>query len=200
MTKMGNKEWLNNLKISKSLLPIFYLLSLCLFLDNFACSTKSIRQNLDSVIIENIPFYPQKEYQCGPASLASVLNFWGIDITPDEIAKEIFSKKARGTLNIDMLLYAKKRGLFSDQYRGNWEDLKGKIKEGYPLIVLVDYGIKPFFQANHFMVIIGYNEEGVIVNSDKSEHLFIEKDKFLELWKKTDYWTLLIKRTEKKTD
>jgi hypothetical protein len=66
---------------------------------------------------------------------------------------------------------------------------------GYPLIVLVDYGIKPFYQINHFMVVIGYNREGVFVNSDK-EYQFIEKDRFLDLWEKTGYWTLLIKRKD----
>lgn len=183
-----------NLKVShRSLLPIFLLI---LLFNLNSCASAHIKIKTDSIIIENVPFYPQKEFQCGPAALASVLNFWGLSITPDEIAKEIFSKSARGTLTIDMLLYANKKGLFSAQYKGGWEDLKEKINRGYPLIVLVDYGIKPFFQANHFMVIIGYNEKGVIANSEKKENLFIEKEEFLELWEKTDYWTLLIKGSE----
>lgn len=176
------------------ILPIVYFLSGILLLNS--CSKAGIRLSSETVIIENIPFYPQKDYQCGPASLASVLNFWGYKVDPDEIAKNIFSKSAKGTLNIDMVLYAKRIGLYSAQYSGNWEDLRKNIEMGNPLIVLVDYGIKPFFQVNHFMVIIGYNKEGVIVNSDKRERLFIEKDRFLDLWQKTGYWTLLIKRQE----
>lgn len=171
-----------------------YLLLAILFI--YSCSKASIRLGSDTVIIENVLFYPQKDFQCGPSSLASVMNFWGLNITPEDIAKDIFSKSARGTLTIDMVLYAGKKGLYSFQYKGTWEDLKSNISKGYPLIVLVDYGIKPFYQANHFMVVIGYNEDGVIVNSDKREKIFIKKDSFLDLWEKTDYWTLLIKKEE----
>ncbi len=60
-------------------------------------------------LIENVPFYPQTEYQCGPSSLAGVLNFWGVHVTPEVIAEEIYSKSARGTLNIDMVLYAQRQ-------------------------------------------------------------------------------------------
>jgi len=42
--------------------------------------------------------------------------------------------------------------------------LKKNIDSGYPLIVLVDYGFWAF-HSNHFMVVVGYNEDGVIVNS-----------------------------------
>ncbi|MBI5213139.1 MAG: C39 family peptidase, partial [Nitrospirae bacterium] len=79
------------------------------------------------------------------------------------------------------------------QYAGNWEDLKTRIDGGYPLIVLVDYGFF-VYQANHFMVVVGYNEDGVTVNSGKTEHAFIEKEKFLRSWEKTNYWTLWIKK------
>jgi hypothetical protein len=44
------------------------------------------------------------------------------------------------------------------------------------------------------MVVIGYNDDGVIVNSDRTENLFIEKEKFLRIWKRTNYWTLWIKK------
>lgn len=188
---MGNKECKNS--FFKSLLPIVFLLfGSVLFI---SCSKAELRFSPSTTIIKDIPFYPQKDYQCGPASLASVLNFWSHKVHPDEIAKDIFSRSARGTLTIDMVLYATKLGLYSSQYSGDWEDLKKNIEMGYPLIVLVDYGIKPFYQINHFMVVIGYNREGVFVNSDK-EYQFIEKDRFLDLWEKTGYWTLLIKRKD----
>ncbi len=146
-------------------------------------------------LIEDVPFYPQSTYQCGPASLAGVLNFWGVRVTLDEIAEEIYSRSARGTLNIDMVLYAQRHGLKAIHYEGSMEDLKRKIDSGYPIIVLVDYG---FFsiQANHFMVVIGYNEDGVIANSGKNREKFIPKKDFLRSWKKTKFWTLLIRPEE----
>ncbi|MBM4140892.1 MAG: peptidase C39 family protein [Nitrospira sp.] len=157
-----------------------------------ACSTVSVRFDSTPILINKVPFYPQEDYQCGPASLAAVLNYWGIDVTPDDIAKEIYSKSTRGTLTIDMILYTQKKGLNSIQYKGNMDDLKKNIGSGYPVIVLVDYGFS-LYQVNHFMVVIGYNEHGVIVNSGKDEGKFIPGDNFIKTWRKTNNWTLLIK-------
>lgn len=167
-----------------------------LFFVIFLLSSCAIEKEIPAVghahVIDNVPFYSQETYQCGPASLAGVLNYWGVQITPDDIAKEIFSKSARGTLTIDMVLYAQMKGLKAIQYKGNIDDLRKNIDSNCPVIVLVDYGIS-LYQVNHFMVVLGYNEYGVIVNSGRSKHKFISKEDFAKVWKKTNYWTLLIK-------
>jgi predicted double-glycine peptidase len=147
----------------------------------------------DRHIIENVPFFPQEEYQCGPASLASVLNYWGVSSVPEEIAGTIYSQSARGTLNVDMVIYAQSRGLEASQYRGTWDDLRKEIDSGFPLIVLVDYGFS-VFQSNHFMVIIGYGEADVVAHSGKHERKVIPLQDFLKSWEKTNYWTLLVTR------
>lgn len=157
-----------------------------------ACSSVPVQPGPGSVVIDTVPFYAQEDYQCGPASLAGVMNFWGMNVTPDEVAREIYSDSAKGTLNIDMLFYARKKGLDALQYAGSWDDLKAKINDRQPLVVLVDYGFY-LYQANHFMVITGYNEDGVVANSGKDERVFIGKNSFLKSWKRTNYWTLLIR-------
>jgi len=141
--------------------------------------------------IEHVPFYPQETYQCGPASLAGVLNYWGVDVTPDDIAREIFSESARGTLNIDMVLYAQSKGLQANYYRGNIEDIQRNISCGFPMIVLVDFGFM-LYQANHFMVIVGYNENSVVVNSGKYQGRLLSWKDFKKAWGKANYWTLFI--------
>ncbi len=149
------------------------------------------RNNLH--LIEGVPFFPQEEFQCGPASLASVLNYQGVYVTPDEVARAIYSKSAGGTLDIDMALYAQSRGLEASQYRGGIDDLKEKIDSGRPLIVLVDYGFS-VLQVNHFMVVLGYSDDGVVVHSGRHERKFIPLDSFMKSWKRTGYWTLSITR------
>jgi predicted double-glycine peptidase len=142
-------------------------------------------------ILERVPFFPQEAYQCGPASLASVLNYWGSQTTPEEIAGEIFSRGARGTLNLDMVLYAQRKGLKANQFRGSREKLKENIDAGRPVIVLVDLGIWVYRQG-HFMVVIGYAEERVIVNSGREQRKFIPWSPFLKSWEKTKFWALLV--------
>ncbi len=141
--------------------------------------------------IENVPFYPQERYQCGPASLAGVLNYWDVNTSPEAIATEIFSESARGTLNADMIFFAERENLAARQYRGSLEDIRTKIDSGYPLIVLVDDGFW-IYQKNHFMVVIGYNSDGIIANSGKTQRKYIPNKSFLRSWKRTNFWTLSV--------
>jgi predicted double-glycine peptidase len=169
--------------------PFLFLLILSFL---FSCAgARTIKEFRAARLIENVPFYPQEMYQCGPASLATLLNYWGMHVTPEEVAAEIFSQSARGTLTIDMMLYAKRKDLQAIQYSGSLQDIKEKIDRGYPLIVLVDYGFWSY-QQNHFMVLFGYNEEGVIVHSGRERKKFVPLEDFLKPWEKTRFWTLLV--------
>jgi uncharacterized protein YvpB len=172
--------------------PYSFILIIVVLLLYSCATTNEIPEAKHPRIIENVPFYSQETYQCGPASLAGVLNYWGVNVTPDNIAKEIFSESARGTLNIDMILYTQRMGLNATQYRGGIENLKKNIESGYPLVVLVDYGFS-LYQVNHFMVIVGYNENGVIVNSGRDKDKFISEKDFMKAWERTKFWTLLVR-------
>ena len=150
-----------------------------------------LRESWTTHIIENVPFYPQEAYQCGPASLAGVLNYWQVAVSPEDIASEIYSESAKGTLDVDMVLYAERKGLKVRQYGGNIEEIKSNIDLGHPVIVLVDYGFW-VYQQNHFMVVVGYNENGIFVNSGKERLKLISFKRFLKSWKRTEFWTMLI--------
>lgn len=149
--------------------------------------------NAQEYVIESVKFFPSDDFQCGPASLAMVLNFLGMEITPEEIAKEIYSKGARGTADFDMIIFAQKKGFKAIQYSGSIEDIKEKIKAQKPLIVMTDEGFW-FYKKYHFMVVVGFDTSQVIVNSGSERHKKIEFQDFIKKWKKTGYWTLLIEK------
>ncbi len=162
-------------------------ISLFLFISLFSLADAS------EFIIPNVPFYPSEDNQCGPTSLAMILNFLGIKVTPSEISQEIYSKGAGGTSDFDMIRYVKKLGLNVDNYRGSISDLKSKISKGNPLIVMTDEGFW-FYKKYHYMVVIGFNENVIIVNSGKKEKEHIKLETFLKKWEKTNFWTFFIYR------
>ena len=186
--KMAKNKFFRNICIiSIAFLGLIFILLI------LSCSLHSISETKKNVhLIDNVPFFPQEEYQCGPASLAGVLNYYGLKLSPEEIANEIYSKSARGTLTIDMVLFVQKRGMSAKQYSGSLDDIRKNIDNKNPVIVMIDTGIF-FVQQYHFMVITGYNEEGIIVNSGKEQNKFMTENKFLNMWKKTKYWILEIK-------
>jgi ABC-type bacteriocin/lantibiotic exporter with double-glycine peptidase domain len=167
-----------------------------LFFLNACASPHLITESGQNRIIAGVPFYAQETNQCGPSSLAGVMNSWNIPVSPSEIAKEIYSKSARGTLNMDMVFYAQRKGLVAEQYSGGMDDLRRKIDAGFPLIVLVDKGFS-VLEVAHFMVIIGYDEAGVIANSGRDSGEFIPEKDFLRSWRRTNYWTLLVRPKER---
>jgi hypothetical protein len=174
--------------------PLSFIIMMLIPLYLLSCAPAEVKKESGpAVLIENVPFFPQEDYQCGPSSLAGIMNYWGISVTPDEIAREIFSETARGTLTVDMVIYAQKKGLQASQYKGALPDLKKSISAGYPVIVLVDYGIY-LYQVNHFMVVVGYDDNGIIVNTGKEANKSISEKDFLKTWKKTGYWTLLVSK------
>jgi ABC-type bacteriocin/lantibiotic exporter with double-glycine peptidase domain len=167
-----------------------FLLMLALVL--ISCAGSPYQESRTAArMIRGVPFYPQEDYQCGPASLAGVLNYRGLKISPEEIAREIFSPRARGTLDMDLVFYAQRKGFSATRYRGGWEDLRKNIDSDAPLIVMVDAGFW-LYQKNHFMVAVGYDPEGLIANSGQDRHKFIPRDVFLRAWKRTKFWTLRI--------
>ncbi len=182
-------------KAEKTRKRIFRLFLLLLLLIT-ACSAAPVHRidhNAAIRLIPQIPFHPQDDFQCGPASLAAVLNFYGTDVTPAQIAAKIFSATARGTLDWDMVFFAESHGFKVRRYAGTEEDVRNNVEKGKPLIALVDYGYW-VYEKRHFLVITGYYREGFIVNSGDMQQLFLPRDEFLKVWKKAGFLTLLIER------
>ena len=178
---------------------IYFLLSLLSLLTLSACSTTQVPDN--AKLIAGMSYFEQEDFQCGPSSLATVIDYWykkertNKSITPEDIASSIYSATARGLLGIDLELYAKRLGLKTSQYSGSINEIKKDVDDGIPIIVLVDYGIS-IYQVNHFMVITGYAEKGVIVNSGRERNKFISDEEFMRIWGKTGFWALKIKPSE----
>ncbi|NIS60449.1 MAG: PA2778 family cysteine peptidase [Proteobacteria bacterium] len=143
--------------------------------------------------ISDVPFFAQSKYQCGPAALASVLNYYGCRVTQGKIVEAIYKKRLKGTLSIDMILFARRMGFDARAYKGSISDLKSHILKDRPLIVFQDLGY-PLLPIRHFSVVIGYDDaEGILIlHSGKRIDKVVSYERFLRSWARMDYWTLLI--------
>ena len=143
--------------------------------------------------INNVPFFPQKRYYCGPASLAGVMNFYGVSVTEEEIAKEVYNTKLSGTLSMDILIYARTKGFDAFYYKGNLEDIKKYISVGKPVILFLDLGYF-FYPVRHYIVATGYNDEMgyLIAHSGMEKDKIFSYKKIQSAWEKTGFGTILI--------
>ena len=147
-----------------------------------------------SSYVRDVPFYPGEEYQCGPAVLASVLNYHGYDIKPEDISKEIYLQNIRGTLNIDMASFARRfEDLTVREFQGDIPLLKESLALGSPLIVFVDLGIWNI-RKGHYMLVVGHDDSigGFIVYSGADKDKVVRYKDFMRMWKRGSYWALRI--------
>ena len=143
--------------------------------------------------VKQVPFYPQTQYQCGPASLATVLNYWGRHVTPEQIAQEIYRPGMKGTLSLDLWQYAKAQDFQASVRQGSWEFLETQVSRERPIIAFLNLGFRQV-PLGHFLVVVGVDPEdkSVIAYSGVEKNQRIPFDRFKKAWEKTNYWSLLI--------
>lgn len=168
-------------------------------IDSFVLKQDIAKNPSKGHYISDVPFIAQEEFYCGPASLAMVLNFYGIKITQEEIAKEIYLKKLKGALNIDLLMYARQKGFQARYYSGSIDDLKANISNDAPLILVLNLGYE-IYPVYHYIVATGFYDEKnfIIAHSGKEEDKTFSYKELLKAWEKTSFGTLLITPLEKK--
>ncbi len=144
----------------------------------------------------NVPFYPDDTDQCGPSSLASILNFWGKNVTPAELKSEVYVKRLKGSLPMDMLPTLEAHGLSGEIISGSFENMKTELRSGRPLIAYLDFGTR-HHPIGHYVVVTGYDDRrrGLYIHSSMKKDKFASYDRFNRGWKDTDHWLLLAQPT-----
>jgi hypothetical protein len=142
--------------------------------------------------IERVPFYPQEQYYCGPASLAMALAWSGVSLNPDEVAAQVYTPGRQGTFAPDIIAAARRNGRLAVEVR-ELDDLLAELAAGHPAIVFQNLRLSVFPQW-HFAVAIGYdlNERQLILRSGTTHRLVMPLDAFENTWRRADYWGLVV--------
>lgn len=147
----------------------------------------------DRYYIPQVPFIKQRKNFCGPASIAAVLNYWGKDISQDDVASELYIAPAKGTLNIDIAGYVMKHGLWAQEYNADFEGLKPYIRANIPVVVLQELGLAPLVKY-HYSILIGYDDANkfVILHTARSQDKKVGYRNFKSSWKHAGNWALIV--------
>jgi ABC-type bacteriocin/lantibiotic exporter with double-glycine peptidase domain len=149
--------------------------------------------------IAGVPLVERNTNWCGPAALAAVLRFHGEEVGAEEIAKEIYLPGYRGSLNLDLLIYARQRKFEVWAKEGTAEALRGAVARDRPVICMVRRG-NPLASRNHFVVVTGYDEtrgEWTLDSGEGKEETMRASD-FEGEWGKCGSWMLVVEGREKR--
>lgn len=125
-----------------------------------------------SHILEGMGVIRQTFNNCGPANLTQTLNFWGYDITQEEVADYLKpSSEDRNVSPWQIADYVNERtgGAFkaSAHSGGTLELLKEFIAAGYPVVIEKGYELPDSGWWGHYLTVFGYDDvEGVIFSQD----------------------------------
>jgi tetratricopeptide (TPR) repeat protein len=140
--------------------------------------------------LTSVPFFPQEEYQCGPAALATALASFGAKVTPEDLVSQVYIPDRKGSLQIEMLAAARRHGFVSYQLAPRFEDLLREVNAGTPVIVLQNLGIG---EAWHYAVAVGYDYESgkLILRSGTTERQELPFTMHEMVWKRSGYWAMV---------
>lgn len=142
------------------------------------------------VELTEVPFFPQDDYQCGPAALATVLTSYGVKVTPEQLVPEVYLPERKGSLQVEMLAAARRHGLISYQIRPSLETMLREINGGNPVILLQNLGLR---NGWHYAVAIGWDyDDGMLIlrsGEDRRKEIRFPFNEFA--WMRSGYWAMV---------
>ena len=145
--------------------------------------------------LAGVPFFPQTQFDCGPASLATIMNAAGASTTVEQLEQEVYLPSRKGSLQVEMLVAPRRHGLVGWQLPRRYSALLEEVASGRPVLVLQNLGLWPF-DYWHYAVVTGFDYERgeLYLRSGASERLALPFTIFEVTWKRSGYWSMVASR------
>jgi hypothetical protein len=145
-----------------------------------------------SAELASTPFFPQTEYQCGPAALATALGAVGIEASPAALGEEVFVPARGGSLQAEMLAGARRHGAVATQIPGTLEAVLREVAAGHVVVVMQNLGLS-FAPLWHYAVVVGYELDAgeVVLRSGGTPRDRLLLRTFEHTWARSGFWAFV---------
>lgn len=142
--------------------------------------------------LADTPFFPQTQYQCGPAALATVLGASGLAVTPDELAPQVFLPGRKGSLQLELVAATRRQQRLAYVLKPEPGALFAELASGKPVLVLQNLGVS-WLPAWHYAVVIGADPvaETVVLRSGTNRRRVMSYRRFMDSWQRADRWAMV---------
>jgi len=139
-----------------------------------------------------VPFFPQEEYQCGPAALAMAISWSGFPARPEDLVEEVYTPARKGSLQMAMVAAARRHGRIAYKI-SDLESLLPEIPAGFPIVILQNLSVS-WFPVWHYAVVVGYDtyQEHIILRSGTTSRKVMPFGVFEKTWARSNYWGIII--------
>jgi tetratricopeptide (TPR) repeat protein len=145
------------------------------------------------LVLDHIPFYAQELYQCGPASLAMMLNSQGLQTAPDELKDLVYLPGREGSLQVELVAAARSHGMVVYPLDGSLESLLTEVAAGHPVMVMQNLAFN-WWPQWHFAVVMGFDEaeRKIILHTGTHKAREDAVETFFATWSRTDRWAVVM--------
>ncbi|WP_404363606.1 PA2778 family cysteine peptidase [Marinobacter sp.] len=145
------------------------------------------------MILEQVPFYAQELYQCGPASLAMVLNAQGLSTQPDELKDLVYLPGREGSLQMELVAAGRSHGMVVYKLDGSLQSLLTEVAAGNPVLVMQNLRFN-WWPQWHFAVVTGFDQDrrNIILHTGTSELHEEAVEVFMATWNRTENWAVVM--------
>jgi len=145
-----------------------------------------------SLVLEDTPFFPQREYQCGPAALATLLASSGVSIDADSLAPLVYLPGRRGSLQLELVSASRRYDRIPYIIDGELSAIISELRAGRPVLVLQNLGLR-IIPIYHYAVVIGVlSPDKVILRSGTTKKLVMDADQFYASWRRAGSWGMVV--------
>lgn len=144
------------------------------------------------VELDQVPYFAQEAYQCGPATLAMVFGSAGVAVEPQQLEAEVYLPDKLGSLQVEMLAVTRRHGLLAYTLEPQLNVLLAEVAAGRPAIVLQNLGLN-WYPVWHYAVVIGYDidRNEIILRSGPERRQVLALKTFEHTWARSNYWAML---------
>lgn len=147
-----------------------------------------------SILLDDVPFFPQERYQCGPAAIATVLRFSDVpDVSAESMVPRVYLPGRQGSLQVEMLAAARQSGRIPYVIPGRLEALLDEVRSGRPVLVFQNLGLSMLPQW-HYAVVVGFDPETeeLILRSGTERELRTGLRVFERTWARAGHWAMVV--------
>lgn len=146
-----------------------------------------------AALLSDTPFFPQTELQCGPASLATLLQAIGRQVTPEQLTPQLFVPERGGSLQIEVLAAPRRHDALAVRLPERLDAALREVAAGRAVGVMQNLGLD-WAPLWHFAVLIGFDldHREAVLRSGTTREQRLDLLTFERTWARSGRWAFAV--------